>query len=355
LHADEARTLELQLGYSDYAEVFLDGRPVFVGNSAYRSRDPSFAGIVGLFDQMMLPLSRGDHELMLRITESFGGWAFICRDPSVIWRSPGVAVAWSTDRIFNMPESVLWDAERKLLYVSNYDGYRPSRGGGMQSLAKLDLDGAVLDPSWVTGLANPTGMALAGDRLWVAVRSGLAEIDPDSGEVVARHPLPVVGFPNDVTAAPDGAIYLSDSRNGGVWRFVGGEFEHWLQGEEMAGANGLHLMGDTLYVGVNGDAKIRAADLESGELKVVAALPPGIIDGLESDADGHLLATHNEGRLYRVTTSGEVVKLFDTTGPGTSLADFASIPSRGLVVIPTFRDHRVIAVRISEGRSRRER
>jgi hypothetical protein len=71
----------MSLGYSDEVTVFLNGRPLFTGRSAYRyRRDPGFPGIMDVEDDgVYLELKRGRNELVLGVAEYFGGWGFICR------------------------------------------------------------------------------------------------------------------------------------------------------------------------------------------------------------------------------------------------------------------------------------
>jgi hypothetical protein len=45
------------------------------------SRDRSFLGTVGLFDELILPLKRGDNELQFAVSEGFGGWAVVAQLP----------------------------------------------------------------------------------------------------------------------------------------------------------------------------------------------------------------------------------------------------------------------------------
>jgi hypothetical protein len=75
LNADRDRTIRLRFGYSDRVRVYLNGRLVFSGNSGFGTRDPEFLGIVGLFDELSLPLKRGPNELWFAVSETFGGWA----------------------------------------------------------------------------------------------------------------------------------------------------------------------------------------------------------------------------------------------------------------------------------------
>ena len=88
LTSDRARTAALSFGFSDRARVYLNGRLLFRGDDGYTTRDYRFLGSIGYFDTLYLPLEEGDNELVLAVSESFGGWGVQARleDPD------GVAV-----------------------------------------------------------------------------------------------------------------------------------------------------------------------------------------------------------------------------------------------------------------------
>jgi hypothetical protein len=70
----------MAIGYSDEVTVFLNSQPLFTGRSAFRFRDPGFLGIMDVEnDAVYLPLKKGANELVLAVTDYFGGWGFICR------------------------------------------------------------------------------------------------------------------------------------------------------------------------------------------------------------------------------------------------------------------------------------
>jgi hypothetical protein len=69
----------LQLGFSDRATVFLNGEALFRGEDAYRSRDYRFLGSIGWFDTVYLPLEEGPNELLVAVSEDFGGWGVQAR------------------------------------------------------------------------------------------------------------------------------------------------------------------------------------------------------------------------------------------------------------------------------------
>lgn len=88
LTSDRARTAALAFGFSDRVRVYLNGRLLFRGDDGYTTRDYRFLGSIGYFDTLYLPLEEGDNELVLAVSESFGGWGVQARleDPD------GVAV-----------------------------------------------------------------------------------------------------------------------------------------------------------------------------------------------------------------------------------------------------------------------
>ncbi|WP_262690138.1 family 16 glycoside hydrolase [Kordiimonas aestuarii] len=75
--ADKAQTLELAYGYSDRATVFLNGRAIAHGDNTYASRDYRYLGTIGLFDSVFLPLEAGENEVVIAVSEAFGGWGIM--------------------------------------------------------------------------------------------------------------------------------------------------------------------------------------------------------------------------------------------------------------------------------------
>jgi len=90
VHAAEARRVPLQLGFSDRAVVYLNGEPLYRGDDSYRSRDYRFLGSIGWFDTVYLPLQAGPNELVVAVSETFGGWGVQARFPDTAGlRLPG--------------------------------------------------------------------------------------------------------------------------------------------------------------------------------------------------------------------------------------------------------------------------
>jgi len=348
IEAETDKTMKLNLGYSDYVSVFLNGRLLFNGSSPYQGRDPSFLGIVGFFDALCLPLQKGTNELLLAVAELSGGWGFKAQDGNAISTAVGMSRTWQTPKKLLAPESVAYDPKTRALYVSNYDPYNRSISAGKQFISKLSLEGVIEKLDWVAGLKNPSGVAVFKSKLFVVEPAAVVEIDIAKARILTRQEVPGAMMLNDIAVDARGIIYLSDSARGVIYRSAKGKFVEWLTGPEVSRPNGVCAMGKNLLWGNNGDGKLKSADLQTKAIDTLAVFGPGIIDGVQAEPDGHVLVSHNEGRLFRVSMSGQKTLLLDTTVIGQNLADFTLIPDRQLIVFPTWIDGRVTAFRLDE-------
>lgn len=76
INSDRDQMKELQFGYSDRVRVYLNGKRVYYGIAHWRARDYRFLGTVGFFDSVGLDLREGDNEVLIAVSETFGGWAW---------------------------------------------------------------------------------------------------------------------------------------------------------------------------------------------------------------------------------------------------------------------------------------
>ena len=72
--SDIDQVKRMRFGFSDRVKVYLNSRLIYGGNNNYGSRDYRFVGTIGLFDELYLPLVKGDNDLWLAVSENFGGW-----------------------------------------------------------------------------------------------------------------------------------------------------------------------------------------------------------------------------------------------------------------------------------------
>jgi len=171
-------------------------------------------------------------------------------------------------------------------------------------------------------------------------------IDIPTAQILQRYPAQTAAALNDVAIAENGDVYVSDSRGSAIFRLADGRFEEWLRSPDVIQPNGVLVHDGQLIVATNGDRALKAVDLATKAVRVIATLHRGFLDGVDADGAGNYLVSYNEGVLLRVTPQGEVTTLLDLTAPGTNIADFDYVPERNLLVFPTFLDNRVIAYRM---------
>jgi sugar lactone lactonase YvrE len=117
------------------------------------------------------------------------------------------------------PESVLHDPAQDVYFVSNIDGPSAMKDG-RGFIARVRPDGSIEELGWVASGKNdvalhaPKGMAITGDTLWVTDIDVVRGFDRRSGAPTVTIDLAPHGavFLNDLVAAPNGALYATDTQ-----------------------------------------------------------------------------------------------------------------------------------------------
>ncbi|HJR61690.1 MAG TPA: hypothetical protein VJ813_19950 [Vicinamibacterales bacterium] len=80
VRAARAGTYAFDVGFSDIATVFVNGKPVFRGEASYSFDQPRREGLIG-YDQarIYLALPAGDTDLAIVVSDTFGGWGIMAR------------------------------------------------------------------------------------------------------------------------------------------------------------------------------------------------------------------------------------------------------------------------------------
>ena len=274
------------------------------------------------------------------VAETFGGWGVMAQDNEVDFVDPALTELWNRGPGNRLPESVVYDAQRDVLYVSQY--FR----GGSEYISRLAPDGTVLDRAWITGLRRPTGMVLDGDRLWVVERSGLAEVDVAGGRIVVQYPIAGATFPNDVAIGPGGELYVTDTAGEKIWRFENGQATVWLEGPEVGQPNGICWYEGALLYGTGGDGRVHRVDPATREITTLCELGAGLnVDGICPDGVGGLILSGFEGRVVRRAPDGTTTLLMDLSSSGGRTADLTYVPQKKLLVVPGLYDNQLTGYR----------
>jgi hypothetical protein len=244
---------------------------------------------------------------------------------------------WETDTLLKTPESVLFDAKGKILYVSNIDG-TPDGKDGKGSIGKVGLDGKIIQVDWVKGLNAPKGMGLYKDKLYVTDLTEVVVIDITKGEIVQRIPIEGSVFLNDITIDKNGVVYVSDSRGFKVYKIEKSFVTPILQ--NLKGPNGLLAVADELLLADRGTL-FKMVD-GSNLTNLCTGMDPST-DGIEMVQKNEYLVSCWSGVIYYVYADGNKQTLLDTREQKINTADIGYDAKNRIVYVPTFYKNGIVA------------
>lgn len=259
---------------------------------------------------------------------------------SSLYAQNSIEKVWETDTLLKVPESVLFSAGDKILYVSNINGTSMEKDGN-GSIGKVDLNGKIINAEWVKGLDAPKGLGLYKNFLYAADLDKVAVIDTKKGTITEKIPVEGAQMLNDLTIDSNGIIYTSDSRGNKVYRIENKKAELYL--ENTRGVNGLLAVGNDLYMLTSG--KLQKAGKDKN-ITIVAEGLESSTDGLEMIKEGEFIVTSWNGVIYYVKSDGSKQTLLDTRDKKLQSADLGYDPKNRILYIPTFSTNSIHAYKL---------
>lgn len=249
---------------------------------------------------------------------------------------------WTTDSTLNTCESVLFDKERNILYVTNIDG-DPSKKDKNGYISKVSVEGKVDSLKWITGLNAPKGMGLSNGKLYVTDITALVEIDIAKGKVLKKYEVPGSKFLNDITTDSAGLVYFSDSETGKIHVLDKGKVAVWKEGYQQP--NGLLAMNNKLYLASMGSSDFKVIDMASKKDSVLAT-GLGMGDGvIYTGKEGQFIVSNWKGEIFFIK-DGQAKKILDTKDKNLNTADIEYISEKNLLLVPTFSGNKVQAYEV---------
>jgi hypothetical protein len=256
---------------------------------------------------------------------------------------PTLTLKWETDTVLTTCESVIYDSANDVLYVSNING-TPTDKDGNGFIAKLGLDGKVVQAQWVSGMDAPKGMGIYNGKLFVSDINRIHEIDITAGTITNTYVVDSAQFLNDVTIDANGKVYVSDSNVGNILVLENGVVSEYVSG--VAGVNGLLSEGTDLQMVSFATGVFNTIDAGKQVTLKTDSIDAG--DGIEALAEGGYLVSSWTGKVTYVSPEWKNSLLLDTSAESINAADIEYIAEKRLLLVPTFFKNKVVAYEVSK-------
>jgi sugar lactone lactonase YvrE len=273
--------------------------------------------------------------------------------PDSIFHPPVGPSRLATIEGFKTPESVIYDVDQDVWFVTNING-NASAVDDNGFISRLKADGTVDSLRFIAGgvakvtLNAPKGTAIVGDTLWVTDINAVRGFNRKTGQPVATVEFgSKAKFLNDIVAGPDGSLYVTDT---GILFDSKGNMTHpgpdrifkigakhvvtiAADGDVLERPNGIawDAAGQRYMLAPFGGTTI--ASWTPGQAPVPFAKGPGSQDGIEVLSDGRVLVTSwADSTLFIASPGGNKVIVSKVATP----ADIGIDRGRHVVAIPLF-------------------
>lgn len=251
------------------------------------------------------------------------------------------------------PESVLYDPDQDVYFISNINGGLLDRDNN-GFISRVNAQNLAVDLKWIAGgkngvtLDGPKGMAIVGESLYVSDVTAVRKFDRKTGAAQGEIPLPGATTINDLTTdgkrvwvsdtgvVPASGVTFFSTGTDAVWQIENDRATKIASGRDLKQPNGLAWVNGNLWVATFGGAEIY--QLDGSAKKNVMQPPRGQLDGLVGLPDGTFFVTSWDGMaVYRGKGNSFTPILQAIPTP----ADIGYDTKRHLLLVPASSSNRV--------------
>lgn len=254
-----------------------------------------------------------------------------------------LTLKWETDTLLTTCESVIYDKDRDVLYVSNINGVSDGKDGN-GFISKVSLDGKITEVKWVKGMDAPKGMGIANGKLYVTDIDRVHEIDLTNAKIIKTHKVQDAKFLNDIATDTTGRVYISDTGRNNILVIDNGKLSLWL--DKLNGPNGLLVENNRLLLAQFSGQDLSTIDLTTKQVTQVAD-SVGMGDGVVALGDGAYLVSGWNGIVSHVTSDWKSTVILDTRKESVNAADIEYIQNKKLLLVPAFFKNKVMAYELT--------
>lgn len=259
------------------------------------------------------------------------------------FQSSKLIKVWEVNNGLDVPESAFYNPFDSIIYVSNIVGKFDEKDG-IGYISKINLQGQMIQKEWVSGLNGPKGMYFTKSKLFITDEDRVLEIEVPSGKILKEYKNSLSKDLNDVTVASNGNVYVTDS--GSDCLFVVGKdsLEVFIQSKQVEGMNGIYSEGRLLFIGAGG--KLLSIDTKTKSISVLGS-NVGYLDGLLKIGKSTFITSNWGGTIQMLVIGKAPEKLLESK---MHAADLEYIPSKHLLLVPTFTENKLVAYKLKLGK-----
>jgi sugar lactone lactonase YvrE len=256
------------------------------------------------------------------------------------------------------PESVLYDEANDRYLVSNVNG-KPLDVDNNGFISVVSPDGKMVTEKWIAGGQNkvalnaPKGTAITGGVLYVADIDTVRMFDAKSGAPKGDVKVPGATFLNDVSASPDGRVFVSDSGlnadfgptgTDAIYAIDKGKLKTLAKDASLGNPNGIFATTDSVWAVTFGTGELyrlatKALDGKAAKADAVK-LPKGKLDGIIVHGDQLFISSWEAATIYKGKTGGP----FEIGFAGLNApADIGWDKKRSRILVPHFTENTIEA------------
>lgn len=264
---------------------------------------------------------------------------------NMIFKKPTVTFITETLGLTHC-ESVVYDKNRGIIYASLIGNKKVVDG----SIAKVGLDGKLIDATFVANLNDPKGIAITKDKLYVSDVTKLVEVDLETGQILKKYTLEGIKFLNDVALDNNGNVFVSDTSTSKIYRLDSqGNFSLWLANDLLDRPNGLLIQDDTMYVASWGKkpegGRVSKIDMATKTIDTITSVI-GNLDGIRVyDKKQMIISDWRSGNIHLVDDKGNTEQILTV---GQSVGDIAYIKEKQLLLLPMNKQSRLLFYKIEK-------
>lgn len=236
-------------------------------------------------------------------------------------------VKFESEPFLSVPESVLWDSENEMFYVSNING-KPDAFDGNGFISKIDKDLKPVEIHWIDNLNAPKGMCISNGYLFVTDIDRIIVINISKGIIENEIAVTESVFLNDI-AVYSNYLIASDNKQHCIFYIKNDGIRK--SSVKLSSANGLFVYSNKLYVGAN--KSILEFSPEEDRIVSVLVKNCGNVDGLYIDASKILYSNY----LNKITLiEGTSKYIIDSGIPLKDAKTDLCVTPSGLIAVPDF-------------------